>query len=75
MSDLTVDQVLDIFCEYRSDIRELIMQAQKENWSHERLEKEINKVSIDIDVLLHYYKEYKDFYFRLSDKIEKMSKK
>jgi hypothetical protein len=59
MSEFT--RILDLFTEYRANIRELSIKAQNEDWEDEKLQIEIEKETEKIDKILDAYKLIKEF--------------
>ena len=59
MSEFT--RILDLFTEYRANIRELSIKAQNEDWEDEKLQIEIEKETEKIDKILDAYKIIKEF--------------
>lgn len=56
----TLYKLIDKICEYRYMVRNLALKAEKDCWKEDRLYNEIENISIDIDKLIHIYKDYKN---------------
>ena len=57
-----VEKVVDVFCEYRSIIRELAIKAKKEEWSEDKLQFEIENVSNKVDKIINAFQVRKEFF-------------
>jgi hypothetical protein len=55
------ERVLDLFAEYRANIRDISITAMNEDWTDEKLQSEIEKETEKIDKILDAYKVIKNF--------------
>lgn len=56
-----VEKLIDLLAEYRMNIRDIAIKAQKENWEEEKCKLEIEQETQKIDQILHAYKVRKEF--------------